>query len=344
MTATILRPGMFQAPNVGPLNRLLAEGGLKAEVLVVDCNAGLNFGRTKPKAVTEPEQIQEWQDALNNSVNTVTDILGLGRTQDGVANVTAIGLTSTPQRMPHQDLIRSTIAAGYTVEENPHEPCLALVSNSDLSIGLGLITPFADAPPVYLVYVGFDRFGVMFVVTASIQAIWHRLPVPTFDDAPEVAAKKANLIQSTLNKMAYEVEGHGVIFDIKRVWAFVGPGASEEFYVGGKYAALIGPDYAAQYVVTKLVPADPTNANFMAMARPSEYEGWMYIDELNLRGWVAGLLRDAGVPDRQVSVVEHDTVNSMCYSSKRGRERGINLLQQPITLPSNVLVGAVTRL
>lgn len=342
MTATILRPGMFQAPNVGPLNKLLAEGGLKAEVLVVDCNADLSFGRNQPKAATESWQIQEWRDKLNRSVDTVTDILGLGRTEDGIANVTAIGLTPAPQRLPHNELVRSTIAAGFTVEENPHEPCLALVSNSELSIGLGLIVPFADAPPVYLVYVGHDRVGMMFVVTACIQAMWHRLPVPTFDDTSEIAAMKANLVQRTLDGMAAEVRAHGVTFNPRNIWAFVGPGASEEFYVAGKYAPLIG-QYAPQFLVTKLVPARPDDAKFMAMTRPSVHEGWVYIDELNLRGWVASLLREAGIPDRQVSVVEHDTVNSTCYTSKRGRERGVNLVP-PNTLPSNALVGAVTQL
>ncbi len=329
--------GFVTMPGVAALNRRLASIGLKAIVTVINCNAGLTFGRRAssmdPTLKNSAEQIEAAIAGLTDSVNKVGEALGPS-IKYGIPNLTGVGFSAAPHELHSAELVQVTRGSGFLLAENLNPPCLALVTPAHMS-DMALLTPFADAPPVWGVYIGQRVDGSWFVITFCIMAAWHRLPITEGD-----------LVRETIQEVKRQVEREGVMFDYANLWAFVGPGASEGFEFKGDRSEKLGPHERDGFVHTERIP----NPKAGQLGEPDEID----MPYLNLRGWVAEILRTleiigreadgrpiyARVPAHQLFVLEHNTVTSPCYASKRARV-GVGIAQPGLVLPSNGMVGVV---
>jgi len=162
-----IKPGIVTMPGLGRLNEVLGREGLGARLVVVNRSAGLTFGRRMLPDLFA-DQVAEWQQQTRASCAAVVEALGMKVPDEGLLPITAVGYSSDPDAIPKQKLVRLTRGPGFLDDDNPHEPCLALVSTSALSEAVALAVPFADAPPVYMVYTGRRFNGSTFVVTALL--------------------------------------------------------------------------------------------------------------------------------------------------------------------------------
>jgi|GEM_PF-4474502 len=331
--------GYVIMPGVAALNRRLAKLGLVADVRVINCNAGLAFGRRAssidPAAGNSPELVANTVTNLRNSTADVAATLGLTVGPDGVANLTAVGFSLAPHEIDADQLVQRTRGAGFLLTENPHPACLALVCDGDLVFDLALLTPFADAPPVWGVYID-EVDGKLIVVTFTIMAAWHRLP-----------RNEGDLVRRTVAEVKARVEAKGAVFSARNLWVFVGPAASEGFEFKGTRSGKLDPEDRARFVHEELIP----NPKFGAEGEPE----FIVMQYLNLRGWVTDLFRrddltvDAdgnpagGVPVLQVFELAHNTVTSTCYKSKRGL-MGRGVAAPGSVIASNGFVGVIRRL
>lgn len=331
-------PGYVPMPGVAALNRRLAELRLEADVHVINCNAGLAFGRraasTDPAAGNSPEQVAATVRNLKASLNHVDETLRLPFGPKSIPNVTAVGFSLAPHLIPADQLVQSTQGAGFLLTENPHPECLALVSAGDLALDLALLTPFADAPPVWGVYAD-EHNGRPLVVTFCIMATWTRLP-----------RSQGDLVRRTIAEVRARVGAKGAVFDPRNLWVFVGPGASEGFEFKGDRSDKLDPEDCEAFVHTELIP----NPKF---GEPGEPE-FILMPYLNLRGWVTDLFRRddltvdkngepaGGVPVLQVFELAHNTVTSTCYKSKRGL-MGRGVAAPGSVIASNGFVGVIRR-
>lgn len=337
MTLTM---GFVTMPGVAALNRALAEAGLTADVKVINCNAGLSFGRRASSSDAahgnSAELVEATVDSLRRSVTRVGATLNLRVSASGLDNLTAVGFSAEPHKLDAADLVQITMGPGFLIDNNPHAPCLALVTPADLALDLALLTPFADAPPVWGVYIGQRLNGSWFVITFCIMATWHRLP-----------ETEGDLVRQTVREVKRQVEAEGAPFSLENLWVFVGPGASEGFEFKGSRSGKLSQPERDSYVHTELIPnpkaGEPGEADTIEMPY------------LNLRGWVAGLFRTLekrevdgvtvynGVPEGQIFELAHNTVTSVCYKSKRGL-MGRGEMPPGFVLASNAMVGVVRRL
>lgn len=343
--------GYVRAPGSRTLNALLSRFGLGADLVVVDCNAGYTFGRREtvndpaevakadqPDAtdkdrakVRTPDQLAERRTELRASVNQLAHALKIPMApldaNSGVRPlITGVGYDPRPHRLPKDQLVQAATGHGFLVDEYAHGPSLGLVLPANLARDIALLTPFADSPPVFLVYVGYTRHGEPLVVTATAQANWLMLGGGVFDFDGSIDQPVYDLLGRLVAGVKSKVEMAGGDFENNNLLAFVGPGASEDFKIVDKYDR-IGRDDWDRYVHTKEVPT-------------GEGDETKDIDYLNLRGYTVGVLHRRGVPLGNMFELAHDTVTSLCYSSKRAR-LGQARADGSTPVPSNAMVLSI---
>jgi hypothetical protein len=309
---------VFTMPGQGVLNQMLERLELTARVLIVTRDAGLRLNRRQPKYVTTEEQQLAWLDKLHDSTQVAADLLGF----DARMPMTGIGHTDQSQDLTFSELVQQTLGSGYIPTKNPHKPCLALVSDHYCSTQLGFITPFADAVPLYMVYIG--KTGV-FTVNALVP--WHRAMAPTTNDP--LAAEKPDLIGWIIHELGSRVAHNFERFDAENLVAFIGPAANAGLYIDptSVYANLISPEDIERFTIQRVVPASLTK-----VGEPND-DGMVKVRELFLQSWVASMLTRQGI-DR-VFVLPHNTIQDDSYASDR---------RQPGAASSMVSNAMLTRL
>lgn len=316
----ILPAGVQMMPGVGALNKQLNTAGLAATIMIVDRTAGLDLGRRMPDGVTTREQRATWEAGVRESVATAAEILGTGTLVGNQPNLAAVGYASRPQDITFSQLVQPLMGAGYLPADNPHRPCLALLAGSHNCIGNGIITPFADAPAVKLMYVDVSEPDDPHIITVDGQALWHRLPARQGD---ELDVMRANLLGRMFREL--ELAANNYDYDPGKVWACVSPGANNLFYVNrdSKYGKLISSEDWEDFTTTHLAPADSVPEGVGTPAG----NGMKRVSQLRLREWVTrSLIELHRVPEEQVLVLPHCTVTDTRYASARGRMRSGNAM------------------
>lgn len=341
MTDHTLPQGVIAMPGVDNLNEVLARGGLTAKILVVNRSAGLYFGRQQP-AFKKPDHmtyeefgnyvatgLETWERNLRTSLKSAANLLGVNvLAADTRPNITGISYTPRPQDLDHDQLVQQLIGPGFMVGENPHKPCLALLSAPGRIFDQGIVTPFADAPPLKLVYADVRNPGNPLVVTIDLQALWNRLPAPLGDQHDH---RRANLIGRAFDALVREVAAHGYEFDINNVWSFTGPGANDTYPVdrASKYGELISTGDWLEYTNAQVVPSNLVREGGLRVS-----DTHSEVDSLRLRDWVHGLVTKVyEVPEEQAFVLEHDTVLEDRYASARKGELSGNAMLSVIARP-----------
>lgn len=339
--------GYVRTPGSLTLNTVLAKFGLAADLVVVDCSAGYTFGRREtvndpdlvakadaPDAtdadrarVKSHDQLAERRTELRASVNQLSHALNIpwaGLPVDGTLRplVTGVGFDFRPHRLPKDQLVEVAAGHGFLIGEYTHKPSLGLVLPAHLSRDIALLTPFADAPPVFVVYAGYTRNGQPLLITGTAQGNWLVMSGEFSPQAPADAGAP-DIIGRLINVIRQQVQAAGGDFDANNLFAFVGPGASEDFELAGTRPEKLTSAERDHYMHTKEVP-NPKG------------EGTVDVQYLNLRGWVTDRLR-AFMPVDHVFELAHNTVTSICYTSKRQRI-GSKRADGSTPIPSNAFV------